>query len=45
MTINLALPLFIFNDGTEAIMYEDKEFDTLMNGPIKVLPGSNFIFI
>ena len=39
VTINLALPLWVFNDPVEAIMNEDKEFDPIMCGPIKVIPG------
>lgn len=41
VTINLALPLWIFNDPLEAIVNTDKEFDPIMCGPIKVIPGSN----
>lgn len=41
VTINLALPLWVFNDPLEAIINEDKEFDPIMCGPIKVVPGSN----
>lgn len=40
VTINLALPLWIFNDPIEAIVNTDKEFDPIMCGPIKVIPGS-----
>jgi len=39
VTANLALPLWIFNEPIEAIVNADKEFDPIMNGPIKVLPG------
>ena len=42
VTINLALPLWVFNDPIEAIVNTDKEFDPIMCGPIKVVPGSNF---
>lgn len=42
VTINLALPLWIFNDPLEAIVNTDKEFDPIMCGPIKVIPGSNY---
>lgn len=42
VTINLALPLWVFNDPLPPIMNEDKEFDPIMCGPIKVIPGSNF---
>lgn len=41
VTINLALPLWVFNDPLPPIMNEDKEFDPIMCGPIKVVPGSN----
>lgn len=44
VTINLALPLWIFNDPLEAIVNTDKEFDPIMCGPIKVIPGSNCFF-
>ena len=40
VTINLALPLWVFNDPIEAIVNADKEFDPIMCGPIKVIPGS-----
>ena len=40
VTINLALPLWVFNDPLPPIMNEDKEFDPIMCGPIKVVPGS-----
>jgi ubiquitin-activating enzyme E1 len=40
VTINLALPLWVFNDPLEAIVNTDKEFDPIMCGPIKVIPGS-----
>ena len=45
VTINLALPLWVFNDPLEAIVNEDKEFDPIMCGPIKVVPGSNCLSI
>jgi hypothetical protein len=41
VTINLALPLWVFNDPLEAIVNEDKENDPIMCGPIRVIPGSN----
>jgi len=44
VTINLALPLWVFNDPISPIMNEDKEFDPIMCGPIKVIPGSNLFF-
>jgi ubiquitin-activating enzyme E1 len=40
LTANLALPLWVFNDPIEAIVNTDKEFDPIMCGPIKVVPGS-----
>lgn len=41
VTINLALPLWVFNDPLQPIVNEDKEFDPIMCGPIRVVPGSN----
>lgn len=38
VTINLALPLWVFNDPLEAIVNVDKEYDEIMLGPIKVIP-------
>lgn len=40
VTVNLALPLWVFNDPIEAIVNTDKEMDPIMCGPIKVIPGS-----
>jgi ubiquitin-activating enzyme E1 len=40
VTINLALPLWVFNEPQEAIINVDNEFDPIMCGPIKVVPGS-----
>jgi len=45
VTINLALPLWVFNDPIEAMVMEDKEFDPIMCGPIKVVPGSTYFLI
>ncbi|MFM7853122.1 MAG: hypothetical protein ACKO96_14680, partial [Flammeovirgaceae bacterium] len=45
LTCNLALPLWVFNDPIDAIVNTDKEFDPIMCGPIKVIPGSNLFFI
>lgn len=45
VTINLALPLWVFNDPIEAIVNTDKEFDPIMCGPIRVVPGSKYLFI
>ena len=46
VTINLALPLWVFNDPLPPIQNEDKEFDPIMCGPIKAVPGSNlFLYI
>lgn len=41
VTINLALPLWVFNDPLEPIVNTDKEFDPIMCAPIKVIPDSN----
>ena len=40
VTVNLALPLWVFNDPIEAIVNTDKEMDPIMCGPIKVIPGN-----
>jgi ubiquitin-activating enzyme E1 len=45
VTINLALPLWVFNDPLEAIVNTDKDYDPIMCGPIKVIPGSTALFI
>jgi ubiquitin-activating enzyme E1 len=45
VSINLALPVWVFNDPLPAIVNTDKKFDTTMNGPIKVLPGSRSYLI
>ena len=45
VTINLALPLWVFNDPIEAIVNTDKEFDPIMCGPIRVVPGSKYLFL
>lgn len=45
VTINLALPLWIFNDPQEAIVNTDKDYDPIMCGPIKVVPGSKSILM
>lgn len=45
LTCNLALPLWVFNDPIDAIVNTDKEFDPIMCGPIKVVPGSTYPFI
>ena len=39
-SINLALPLWVFTDPLPPIQIEDKEFDPIMCGPIKAVPGS-----
>lgn len=44
VTVNLALPLWVFNDPIEAIINTDKEFDPIMCGPIKVVPDSTILF-
>ena len=43
VTINLALPLWVFNDPLPPIEITDKEFDPIMCGPIKAIPGSKMI--
>lgn len=43
VTINLALPLWVFNDPQPPIEIVDKEFDEIMCGPIKAIPGSKTI--
>lgn len=45
VSINLALPVWVFNDPLPAIINTNKKFDMTMNGPIKVIPGSIFLFI
>ncbi len=45
VTINLALPLFIFNDPLPPQEITDKEFDPIMCGPVKAIPSSTYIFI
>jgi ubiquitin-activating enzyme E1 len=45
VSINLALPVWVFNEPLPAIINTDKKFDTTMNGPIKVVPGSTLILI
>jgi hypothetical protein len=45
LTCNLALPLWVFNDPIDAIINTDKEFDPIMCGPIKVIPGSIYSLI
>lgn len=45
VTANLALPLWVFSEPLQPISNEDKEFDPIMNGPIKVVPGSNIFLI
>lgn len=39
LTANLALPLWVYNDPIEPVMNVDKEFDPIMCGPIRVIPG------
>lgn len=38
VTVNLALPLWIFNDPIEATIYTDKEMDPILYAPVKVIP-------
>lgn len=40
VTINLALPMWVFNDPLPPIVITDKEFDPIMCGPIKAIPSS-----
>lgn len=40
VTINLALPLLIFNETTPALVSKDCANDVLMGGPVKVVPGN-----
>lgn len=39
VTVNLALPLFIFNDPLPPQEITDKEFDPIMCGPVKAIPS------
>lgn len=39
VTINLALPLWVFNDPLPPIEIVDAEFDPIMCGPVKAVPG------
>lgn len=45
VTINLALPLWVFNDPLPPIEIVDKEFDPIMCGPVKAIPSSIFSVI
>jgi ubiquitin-activating enzyme E1 len=45
VSINLALPLWVFNDPLEAIVNKDKTNDIIMGGPVKVVPGCRFNII
>jgi ubiquitin-activating enzyme E1 len=45
VSINLALPVWIFNDPLPPVVNTDKLFDQTMNGPIKVVPGSTLFSI
>lgn len=38
VTINLALPLFVFNDPLEPLEITDKDMDPVMGGPVKAIP-------
>lgn len=38
VTINLALPLWVYNDPLPPIEFTDNEFDPIMGGPVKVVP-------
>lgn len=37
--VNLALPLWLFSEPIPPLYVEDKEYDPIMMGPVKALPG------
>ncbi len=37
--INLALPLYVFSEPLAPLFNVDKEYDEIMMGPVKVIPG------
>ena len=37
--MNLALPMVLFSEPSPPLMNKDKEYDPIMNGPVKVCPG------
>jgi len=37
--VNLALPLFLFSEPMPPKYVEDKEYDPIMMGPVKAIPG------
>ncbi len=39
--VNLALPLWIFSEPLPPLFVEDKEYDVMVLGPVKAVPGSN----
>jgi len=45
VTVNLALPMFVFNDTNPPNVFKDVAFDKTMNGPLKVAPNSKYHFI
>jgi hypothetical protein len=46
LTMNLALPLWIFNEPTPPNVFKDSDHDTMMNGPIKVADkGIYYIYL
>ena len=39
--VNLALPLWIFSEPLPPLFIEDKDYDVMVLGPVKAIPGSN----
>jgi len=37
--VNLAIPIVLFSEPLPPLMNVDKEYDIIMNGPVKVCPG------
>jgi len=37
--INLALPMIMFSEPLPPLWVEDKEYDEIMMGPVKAVPG------
>jgi len=42
--INLALPLFVFSEPTEANKTKSKEFDPILQCPVKAIPENYTIY-
>lgn len=42
LTANLALPLWVFNDIIEPIVYKDSDNDPLLFCPVKAVPKGTF---